>query len=138
MLTSHKLGTIIAISMGGNDAAKHKLNITAMTQEIFNKNKEYLESNDVKVIVQGLWDNKPFSAEIECYTPAGEDMIIDLEELSRDALQEYIDSFDINENVSMWWPNGQPSGVPFSNIKEHYEDYEEWLDDLERISEGMA
>ena len=49
-----------------------------MTQEIFNKNKEYLESNDVRVIEQGLWDNKPFSAELECYTPAGEDMIIDL------------------------------------------------------------
>lgn len=111
-----------------------------MTQEIFNKNKEYLESNDVRVIEQGLWDNKPFSAELECYTPAGEDMIIDLEELSRDALQEYIDSFDINENVSMWWPNGhkvEDKGIPFDNIKEHYEDYEEWLDDLERISEGM-
>ena len=109
-----------------------------MTQEIFNKNKEYLESNDVKVIAQGLWNNKPFSAELECYTPAGEDMIIDLEELSRDALQEYIDSFDINENVSMWWPNGQRTqGLPFDNIREHYEDYEEWLDDLERISEGM-
>ena len=109
-----------------------------MTQEIFNKNKEYLESNDVRVIAQGLWDNKPFSAELECYTPAGEDMIIDLEELSRDALQEYIDSFDINENVLLWWENGQPTDIPFDNIKEHYEDYEEWLEDLERISEGMA
>lgn len=109
-----------------------------MTQDIFNKNKEYLESNDVKVFEQGLWDNKPFSAELECYTPAGEDMIIDLEELSRDALQEYIDSFDINEKVSMWWKDGRPSYIPFDNIKEHYDDYEEWLEDLSRISEGMA
>jgi hypothetical protein len=42
--------------------------------------------------------------------------------------KESIDNFDINEEVFKWWPDGRKgNGVPFDNIKEHYEDYEAWL-----------
>lgn len=76
---------------------------------------------------------------LSCYTPNGdEEMFIRLEKPRKEYLQEYIDNFDINYNVMMWWPNGQKgSGVPFDNIKEHYEDYEEWLQWLQKVCDGM-
>ncbi len=65
-------------------------------------------------------------------------MFIDLEEPTKEKLQEYIDNFDINENVSMWWQNGEPGrGVPFDNMKEHYEDYEAYLKRLQGICDKM-
>lgn len=72
--------------------------------------------------------------DLECYTDAGEDMIINLEKVRKKDLQEYIDEFDINYNVSIWWQNGQPGkSVPFDNIKEHYEDYEAYLKRLQKV-----
>ena len=98
----------------------------------FEKNKNILEENGVQV----HQDRKGGEVELECYTPAGEDMIFTLDELTAECLCDYIESFDINENVLMWWQNGG-SGVPFSNIKEHYEDYEKWLDGLMDIADEM-
>lgn len=76
--------------------------------------------------------------EIECFTDAGEDMIITLDKVRKKNLQDYIDEFDINEEVLLWWQNGKPGkGVPFSNVKEHYEDYEKYLKRLQKICDKM-
>lgn len=86
----------------------------------------------------GIW-KKDGDDEFHCYTPNGdEEMFIPLEKPRRKYLQEYIDNFDIDEQVSIWWTNGQKgSGVPFDNMKEHYEDYEEYLKNLQEVCDGM-
>ena len=106
----------------------------------FAKNIKILEENDICICGEGpVWEEKPNSVELETYTDAGEDMIIDLEEPSRKCLKEYIDGFDIDERVMLWWQDGRDTarakGVPFSNIREHYEDYEAYLKKLSRIAE---
>ncbi len=76
--------------------------------------------------------------ELECYTDAGEDMIILLDKVRKKNLQEYIDNFDINERVLMWWSYGrQETGTPFANVKEHYEDYEAYLRKLQKVCSKM-
>lgn len=76
--------------------------------------------------------------ELETYTDTGEDMIISLEEVTKESLQQYIEGFDINEEVLLWWPDGKPGrGVPFDNIKEHYEDYEAFLKWLTKVADKM-
>ena len=61
-------------------------------------------------------------------------MIISLDKVRKKNLQEYIDNFDINENVAIWWENGQPGrGVPFDNQGEQVADYEEYLAGLRDI-----
>lgn len=110
------------------------------TQKQFDENKDALER--AGLTVNGpVWDEHPFSAEIECYTPAGEDMFILLEQLDREHMDEYIEDFDINEQVCGWWPGGHKAegmGVPFDNIKEHYEDYEAWLERLNKIADTLV
>ena len=92
-------------------------------------NELYLEDFDITSNGDG---------ELECYTDAGEDMIISLDKVRKKNLQEYIDNFDINETVLSWWQNGQPgNGVPFDNVKEHYEDYEAYLKWLQGICDKM-
>lgn len=89
----------------------------------------YLEDYDIT----STGDN-----ELECYTDAGEDMIISLDKVLKKNLQEYIDDFDINGNVLMWWQNGEPGkGVPFDNVKEHYEDYEAYHEQLQKVCDNM-
>lgn len=80
------------------------------------------------------WDDKLGSVELNGSTEAGEDMYICLEEISADALEEYVNDFDINYEVSIWWPNGQKGrGVPFDSMDEQVEDYENWLASLRDI-----
>lgn len=92
----------------------------------------YLEDNNIF---------NPSEGEFETYTDAGEDMIISLEEVTKDCLQQYINDFDINENVIMWWQYGEETAktrnVPFDNIKEHYEDYEAYLKNLQKVCNKM-
>ena len=80
--------------------------------------------------------------ELECYTDAGEDMIISLDKVRKKNLQEYIDNFDINENVLIWWRDlsdeqRKEEKVPFDNVKEHYEDYEAYLEMLQKACDKM-
>ena len=74
---------------------------------------------------------------LELSTPEGEDMNIDLKKVKKKYLQEYIDNFDINEEVLIWWRNGvdaaKKNGVPFDNIRDHYNDYEKYIKNLQRI-----
>jgi hypothetical protein len=98
----------------------------------------YLEDNDLQLQNSRPWEPKERSVEFECYTDGGEDMFIDLEEPTKEKLQEYINNFDIDYNVSIWWPNGQHGrGVPFTNMKEQYEDYEAYLEWLQGICDKM-
>ena len=112
-----------------------------MDKKMFEKNKEYLEDNDIQFNGRA-WDEFPFSAELECWTDAGEDMIIDLEELSKNGLQKWIDGFDVNEEVMLWWTEMTQSereqrGYPFDNIKDHYTDLENFLEWLQGVCDGM-
>lgn len=80
--------------------------------------------------------------ELECYTDAGEDMIISLDKVRKKNLQQYIDNFDINENVLIWWRDlsdeqRKEKKVPFDNVKEHYEDYEAYLEMLQKACDNM-
>ena len=86
----------------------------------------------------GIW-KRDGEDEFHCYTPNGEEeMFIGLEKPRKKYLQEYIDNFDIDYNVSIWWTNGQKGrGVPFDSMKEHYEDYEEYLKNLQDVCDGM-
>lgn len=87
------------------------------------------------------WENFIYSGELETYTNAGEDMIICLEEITKEKLEEYIENFDINEEVLMWWENGihkaHEKGVPFNNIKDHYDDYEAYLKNLRSVAQQL-
>ena len=98
------------------------------------------EENDLYWI-GSAWDDEPESVELNCSTDAGEDMYIDLHKISADDLEEYVNDFDINEEVSLWWKNGQPGrGVPFENQGEQvadYEDYLAWLRDIIDLTRGV-
>ena len=75
---------------------------------------------------------------LETYTDGGEDMLIPLDKVLKKNLQEYINDFNINEEVLLWWPNREKGrGVPFDNVKEHYEDYEAYLKNLQKVCDKM-
>ena len=80
--------------------------------------------------------------ELESYTDGGGDMIItiDVSDDWKQAFKDYVEEFDIDNEVSIWWPDGQPgTGVPFNNIRELYDDIDDWvkwLKDIIRIMEG--
>ncbi len=95
-------------------------------------NESHFEDNDI--ICNG-------NGEYELYTDAGEDMIIHLEVLDKEHLQEYINDFDINEQVMVWWRDGEyearKRGVPFETIVDHIKDYEAYLERLQEVCDGM-
>lgn len=140
-----RIGYKIAVYQDGNhlhslsyDWELSKLTIDGMPyQDAINL--IYLAEKDInKINDEVIWDNYPRSVELECYTDAGGDMIIDLTEPTKEKLQEYIDDFDINAEVMLYWSSGKPTnGVPFNNIKEHYEDYEYYLKWLQTICDKM-
>lgn len=100
---------------------KESLNLLYLEEQGFNVNKT--SSGDV---------------ELEIFTDGGEDMIISMEKATKENLRQYIRDFDINEQVLLWWPDGKPGrGVPFDNIKEHYEDYEAFLKMLQKVCDKM-
>lgn len=106
----------------------HKLTIDGFPWKEY-INLLYLEDHDIKNNGGG---------ELECYTDAGGDMIISLDKVMKNDLQKYIDDFDINEEVLKWWQGGVPGrGVPFDNVKEHYEDYEAYLEGLQKVCNKM-
>ena len=80
--------------------------------------------------------------ELESYTDGGGDMIItiDVSDDWKQAFKVYVEEFDIDNEVSIWWPDGQPGkGVPFNNIRELYDDIDDWvkwLKDIIRVMEG--
>lgn len=124
-----------------------------ITQEVIDKAKKALEKDDLKEFFEAFGFNvfgdicignvkEPNGVELESYTDAGGDMIItlDISEDWKENFRKYVENFEIDEEVSIWWPNGvKGRDVPFNNMKEHYDDLEEWvnwLKDIVRIMEG--
>lgn len=110
--------------------------------EKFKHNIEILEENEVMVCnTEPVWENKPNSVELEYFTNAGGDMIICLDEPTKACLHEYLDQFNIDNEVMIWWQNGRDAahanGVPFDNTREHYEDLEEWISELREIADKL-
>ena len=106
-----------------------------MDKKQYKENKKSLESAGIEV----TGDHK-HGCELDCYTLAGENMVFTLDELTSEKLNEYLDNFDINERVVMWWPNGHKlaeNAVPFTNLKEHYEDYEKWIQRMRELADRM-
>ena len=107
-----------------------------MTEQVYKKNLAYLEEQGLEHWGQAS-EREPWSVELNTHTKGGEDMWIALAEPTEECLQEYIDGFDINHEVMIWWMYGKEKakekGVPFDNIKEHYEDYEDYLNRLREI-----
>ena len=107
----------------------------------YTNNIRILEENDIRICGQA-WDDKPDSVELETYTDAGEDMIFCLEAPTKAELQAYIDGFDKDEAVMLWWQNGKEAaaseGMPHNNICEHYEDHENYLKDLQRVCDLLS
>lgn len=124
-----------------------------ITQEVIDKAKKALEKDDLKEFFEAFGFNvfgdirignveEPNGVELESYTDAGGDMIItlDISEDWKEDFRKYVENFEIDEEVSVWWPNGvKGRDVPFNNMKEHYDDLEEWVDwlkDIVRIMDG--
>jgi hypothetical protein len=103
-----------------------------MTKKEIKANIKVLEENGIEFISQN--EN---SYEFETFTPAGGDMIIILDGPSKEKLQEYIDNFDINEEVIMWWRDGRSNDLPFVNIRDHYNDYEKYLEKMQEICDML-
>ena len=99
-----------------------------MTKKEIEKNIEVLEENGITLSSQD--EN---SYEFEAFTPAGGDMVIILDEPSKEKLEEYVENFDINEEVLMWWRNGSGNGLPFANIRDHYNDLEKYIDSIHDV-----
>lgn len=103
-----------------------------MTKKEIKANIKVLEENDIALISQ---DEESY--EFEAFTPAGGDMVIVLDEPSKEKLQEYVDNFGINEEVLMWWSNGRGNGLPFANIRDHYNDLEEYINKIDDVCDML-
>lgn len=104
----------------------------------FATNLAYLKEKGINLFSEDIWGNLLVCVELESHTDAGSEMIMALEEPTRECLIRYADNFDITGEVLLWWQGGdRGSGVPFSNIKEHYEDIEKWVARLKTIAMGM-
>lgn len=93
-----------------------------------------LEENDYRLTDVSKQDGE-FTAEIETYSPAGEDVIITVwfdgtDEGFVDAFAEYSNDFDVDDHVSLWVDMRGTHGVP-GTIKE-------LMEDAEAIKEGLA
>ena len=106
-----------------------------MTTKELEANVEYLRDNGVYVPDEPTWSNKPYSRELYRYTEGGGDFSICVEVLTSEALKTALDGFDVNEETMLWWNGGR--GVPFDNIKDLYEDIENWKNKFIEIAEGM-
>lgn len=79
-----------------------------------------------------------FYAELEQYTPAGEDWIVTIwfsgtDSSFADAFAEYASDFDVDEAVEIWIPNRGKNGVPAS-VSTLLEDAEWKQDTLEECA----
>lgn len=127
-----------------------------ITKEIIDKARAALEKDDCKAFFEAFGfkvygDVKIGNVEecngieLEAYSDGGEDMIVTLEvdEDWKEDFRKYVENFDANECVMMWWQQGEDyahkKGVPFNTVAEHYEDYKswiEWMEDIVRVMDG--
>ena len=91
----------------------------------YNANKDFLEENGFSIGENEKWEG--VDIEIESYTNGGGDMIITLDNLTRENMVNYLQDFDVYEETNLWFPEGKPGrGVPFDNYKDLWEDIENW------------
>lgn len=103
-----------------------------MTEKELQANIERLEELDV--VVTKCSDGY----ELESYSCGGGDMFIHVDEPSKEEMLDYLDNFDINNEVLGWWEHGVPGpGVPFDNVRDHYNDVEEWVIRMKDIAEEL-
>ena len=120
-----------------------------ITEEVIEKAKKALEADKWDDFfdafgfkIYGDLDEEAEEIELESYTDGGGDMIITLDVTGDWKLefQKYVEDFDIDNEVSLWWPEGRPGkGVPFDNIRDLYDDIKEWHDwlvDISKIIDG--
>jgi hypothetical protein len=92
-------------------------------------NEAYLSSNGFNCVsVDNGW-------ELENFTDGGEDMIIYIDNLTKKKLIEYLNNFNVNEETMQYWP--YVSKQPFDNIRDFYNDLENWKEKTLRIAERM-
>lgn len=101
---------------------------------------EVLESNDIKAYDVCEQDGQ-FYIELEHYTPAGEDFIfliwfIDGDKGFIKAFNDYYESFDIDEEASIFIENRGNNGIP-SSVRTILEDQEYKDKFLEKVSDEL-
>lgn len=100
----------------------------------FEANVKYLEDNYVGVEEEPCWDDLKYSRELYFETPSGGDFSITVEDLTREKVLDYLYDYDVDEAVELWW---DAKNTPFSNIKDLYNDIEQWKKDFIDIAKGM-
>ena len=105
-----------------------------LTKEQFDENVRYLEENGIEVTRCG----NEGQVELCNYTDAGGEMFIELDSLDRQTAMAYIADFDINREVLQWWrKDGTPIGLPFDNLRDHYDDTDKWHSDMIDVFDRM-
>lgn len=105
-----------------------------MKKKEFKANIAYLNNNDVYVTDEPLWDNIPQSRELYYRTPSGGDFSICVDELSQECVLSALHDVDVNETTLLWWNGGI---TPFANIKDLYDDIEQWKEGFIEIANSM-
>ena len=105
-----------------------------MTKKEFLANVAYLEENNVTVVDEPCWANMPYSRELYYRTPSDGDFSICVDELTSVDLTGRLYDFDVSEETARWWQSGR---TPFTDIKDLYEDIDEWKQNFIKIAEGM-
>ena len=108
------------------------------------KVRKTLENNDFRIIFCSIEEEKngQYVAELEWYSPAGEDFIVTLwfDGTSADFVREFADyaeDFDPEEHAAMWIENkNSVSGVP--SIRELIDDADEIKETLMRVAAELA
>lgn len=105
-----------------------------MKKKELKANEDYLQENGIFISDDVVWDRYPDSRELFKNTDRGGDFSICVEVLDRECVLTALESFDVNEETMKWWGG---RGVPFDNIKDLYDDIDNWKSDFIRIAEGM-
>lgn len=105
-----------------------------MKKKELKANEDYLQENDIFISDDVVWDMYPDSRELFKNTDRGGDFSICVEVLDRECVLTALENFDVNEEAMKWWGG---RGVPFDNIKDLYDDIDNWKSDFIRIAEGM-
>lgn len=103
---------------------------------------DILEDNDINIVTTGIQDGEHYT-ELEFYSNAGEDFVMDIWHDNTDAgfiqaFIEYAYDFDPDEHAEMWAGcRGRVSGVPDS-IRELIDDADGISEFLYRIADKLS
>lgn len=106
-----------------------------MNKKQLQANIDYLTDNGVYVEASAAWEDEPYSRELYYHSPAGGDLGICVDKLTREQCIKNLNDYDVNEECKIWIDS--MDRTPFSTIKELYEDIEAWRDNLLKIVSDM-